>query len=170
MHSSTADKKSPYLKPNRLGDVLAAIQTMAVYGRYRVSCATWADRISGDKEKARHWRTVFEEHPEFFRRSANADNYSLALRRAHPRRFHRGNREILSDEEYEALKDEEKKDISRAPLQEAQIRILTDIAINLHARAVDAHRDWRWWVAPVLSLFGSFVGAILAFVAAALFK
>jgi len=169
MFSLRVAHDSPYLRPNRLGDVLAAVQTMAVYGRYRVTCRTWADRISGDSGRADFWRKIFEEHPEFFRRSSYEDNYSLILRRAQPRRFHRGNREILTDDEYDALSEEDKKDVSRPPLSEAQIKILTDIAINLHARALEASRDWRWWVAPALSFGGSFVGAMFAFVAAAKF-
>src|SRR5258708_8676877 len=79
-----------YLKPNRLGDVLAVIQTMAVYSRYRATYETWAFVISGTREKADHWKAVFDDHPEFFKPAPirNA-SYSLILRRALPRRDRR---------------------------------------------------------------------------------
>lgn len=161
---------SPYLKANRLADVLAAIQTMAVYGKYRATCTEWADRISGDSLKVGHWRTIFDEHPEFFRPSSYPDNYALALRRAQPRRFHRGKRQIISDDEWDSLSPDEKQKVDRPPLTEGQIKLLTDSAINLHGREIDVSRDWRWWVAPALSFFASLVGAIVGFAAVALYN
>ena len=41
---------SPYLRdPNRLGDVIAAIQAMSTYKFYKLSFAGWADRMSADE-------------------------------------------------------------------------------------------------------------------------
>ena len=69
---------------------------------------------------------------------------------------------------YEALTEQEKT--VRPAVPEAQIETLVDMAINLHSNELEASRDWRWWIAPAVSFAGSFVGAILAFAAAALFK
>ena len=74
--------KSPYLTASRLADVIAAIQTMSLYDKYKVSCAEWSHRISGDRSRAEHWKAVFVEHPEFFRRSSSRDDhFSLVWRR-----------------------------------------------------------------------------------------
>ena len=58
-------QKSRYLQPNRLSDILAAIQTMSLYHRYRRSSEEWADLISGETDKATYWKCIFDEHPEF---------------------------------------------------------------------------------------------------------
>jgi hypothetical protein len=78
---------SPYLSTGRPGDVIAAIQTMATYRFYKLDFEGWADRISADKSRAEHWRSVFEEHPEFFRLDSEKRRASLVWRRQHPKRF-----------------------------------------------------------------------------------
>jgi hypothetical protein len=98
-------RRSPYLKGEGLGDVLAAIQAMALHERYRQSCADWAEWISGDKSRSDYWRQVFDDHPEFFRRSYADDDYSLILRRAlvtQPQQ----NRPALSETQIKLLMDE----------------------------------------------------------------
>jgi hypothetical protein len=37
-----------------------------------------------------------------------------------------------------------------------------DIAIEMHARAVAAKRDWRWWVPYVMTFVGGLVTALAA--------
>jgi hypothetical protein len=80
----------PYLKENRLQDVIAAIQTMSSYKRSSLSGEDWAELISGNKKKGKYWNEVFKDHSEFFR-CAPEDNerYALVWRRALPRLFHR---------------------------------------------------------------------------------
>jgi hypothetical protein len=163
--------ESPYLKHNRIADVLAALQVMALNSPYRMSCKDWAFKISGDEEKSKYWRAIFDEHPEFFRKSTlSDDSYALIWRRALPRRYDRATKQLITDAEYDALSAQEKAKITRPAVPESQIKTLMDMAVDLHSRAVEANRDWRWWIAPALSFGGSFVGALIAFAAAALFK
>ena len=55
---------SPYLEdPNRLADVIAAIQATALYRIYKLDFRGWADRIGGDENQANHWRDVFAGQP-----------------------------------------------------------------------------------------------------------
>jgi hypothetical protein len=162
--------RSPYLKPNRLGDVLAAIQAMALHKQYRQSCADWADWISGEKSRSDYWKQILDDHPEFFRRSRVDGDYALIWRRALPGRYNYETQCMVTNKEYEALTEQEKHKVGQPAVPEAQIKTLIDIAINLHGEALAASRDWRWWIAPAVSFAGSFVGAILAFVTAALFR
>jgi hypothetical protein len=155
----------PYLKPNRLADVIAAIQFMAMNERSSLSCQQWARAISGDESRDAYWRTIYEDHSELFRKSPDdPDHYALIWRRALPRRYYRPERKMLTVAEYEALPEAERRWVSRPPVPEDQIRTLVDIAITLHARQQEQHRDWRWWI-PSLT---TFVAAVLGGVATVL--
>ncbi len=154
-----------YLKPDRLSDVLAAIQFMAMNERSSLDCKRWAKSISGDEAKDAYWRAIFEEHTELFRKSPDdADHFALIWRRALPRRYYRPERKMLTDAEYHALPEAERPWVSRPPVPEDQIKTLVDIAITLHARQQEQHRDWRWWIPSV----ATFVAAVLGGVATAL--
>lgn len=153
---------APYLKKNRLADVIAAIQSTAMNERSSLACRNWAEIVSGDVSKEGHWRAVFDEHPEFFRKSPNnIDHYALVWRRALPRRYYRPEGRLLSQNEFEALSAEEMKLVSRPPVPETQIETLVDIAITLHAKQEDQNRDRRWWIPIVASFLGSVVGATI---------
>ena len=160
------DDKSPYLVKGRLPDLLAAIQAMAIYERYRRSVSDWADLISGDKDSASHWKEIFDDHPEFFRPSVvHPGDYSLVWRRAGNSRYHRRLGKIMDQVEVDLLPEEERRRyITRPPVPEGQIKTLLDTAINLHQHATEAQRDRRWWITPVtaiVSTIGSFAGAIV---------
>jgi hypothetical protein len=154
---------SPYLRDKRLNDIVAAIQMMAVNDRYRMSASDWARMIEGNPNREDYWCDVFVEHPEFFRTSEiHPGNYALILRRALPSRYHRKRGIVLTREEYDILtKEERDRYMSRAPLSQDQTKMLLDTAIALHKNAVEAQRDWRWWVPAGLGFVGSLAGAIL---------
>lgn len=156
---------SPYLREhNRLGDVIAAIQAMATYKFYKLEHAEWADRLAADKMQADKWRTIFIEHPEFFRLDSAREKASLVWRRQFPKRYHVDTGEILTPEQYDALSDAQRLRISRVPLTSADIKALVDTAVNLHSRALEHQRDKRWWTAlagGAGGLLGSILGALL---------
>jgi hypothetical protein len=114
-----ADKeKSPYLSdPERLADVIAAIQAMSTYKFYKLDFAVWADRIVGDDTKAAHWKSVFEEHPEFFRLDAGHVKASLIWRRQHQKRFDVDSESKITKEEFDSLTLQQKARVSRTPLR-----------------------------------------------------
>lgn len=158
----TASTPSPYLKhPDRLADVIAAIQVMAVYKFYKLDFAGWADRICGSETEADHWRTVFTEHPEFFRLDAARQKASLVWRRQHPKGFHVDTGARVSKEDLEALPPTEQARVSRTPLTSDEISTLLQIATTLHARALEARQDTRWWWSGVFGLLGVLLGALL---------
>lgn len=154
-------KESPYLKdPNRLGDVIAAIQAMAVYKFYKQSFEDWADRISADKGQAHKWEKVFIEHPEFFRLDGARQKASLVWRRQFPRRYDVDRERVFTVEEYSALSPAQSERVSRIPLSSGDIKALVDTAVNLHSRALEYQKDRRWWVA-LASAVGGLVGALV---------
>ncbi|MDX6693019.1 MAG: hypothetical protein QOF02_622 [Blastocatellia bacterium] len=154
------NSKTPYLHdPNRLGDVIAAIQAMGTYKFYKLSFDKWADRISGDSAKGERWRKVFEEHPEFFRLDSPREKASLVWRRQYPKRFDVDEERKLSREEFYQLTEEQKVRVSRNPLTPADIKALIDTAINLHSRSLEQKKERRWWI-PLTSAIGGLVGAI----------
>ncbi|MEI6302582.1 MAG: N-carbamoyl-L-amino acid amidohydrolase [Betaproteobacteria bacterium] len=152
---------SPYLRDsNRLGDVIAAIQTMATYKFYKLSFAEWADRISADVAQADKWEKVFLEHPEFFRLDTAREYASLVWRRQFPKRYDVNAESVLTRETFYALPDEQKSRISRIPLPSSDIKVLIETAINLHSRALEEQKDKRWWVA-IAGAAGGLVGAVV---------
>ena len=156
-------KNSPYLEDNhRLADVIAAIQAMGTYKYYKLDFAGWADRITGDEKNAAHWQQVFKEHPEFFRLDSERKRASLVWRRQHQKLFMVDTAEKISREEYLALSEQQKKRISRTPLNSDELATLVKTAIDLHSRALEHKRDTRWWVAGVTALIGVALGGFVS--------
>jgi hypothetical protein len=152
--------ESPYLKPKRLEDVIAALQFLGQYGDYKRSVKDWDAKLATPPRSVdgpASWGTVFDDHPEFFRR--NEDGLiSLVWRRA-----------IARTREGE-----------RPALEPETVAKLVETAIRLHSSAVDAQRDakraeetrllqevqdrrWRIQLAvSVATAVLAFVGVVLA--------
>ena len=155
-------KERPYTENrNRLADVIAAIQVMAVYKFYKRSFAGWADRICGDEAQGDYWKEIFQEHPEFFRIDSTGKNASLVWRRSHQKLYDVDKEHQISREEYRELSPDQKARISRAPLTNADISALVGTAINLHSREIEHKKDSRWWITAAFGLAGVIIGAVL---------
>jgi hypothetical protein len=156
------ESDSPYLNdPNRLADVIAAIQVMSTYKFYKLTFDAWADRISADSSRGEYWQNIFEQHPEFFRLDGQRQKASLVWRRQYPKRFQVDKEKVLSKDEFELLSESEKQRVSRVPLTPGDIKTLIDTAINLHSRALEELKDRRWWVPLLASAVGGLIGAII---------
>jgi len=154
--------KNPYTEnDNRLADVIAAIQVMAIYKFYKLDIAEWAKRIEGDQTKAKHWKTVFEQHPEFFRLGGEKKKASLVWRRNYQKLYNVDLEKKITREAYKNLTDQEKTRYSRVPLSDSDISTLINTAINLHSSEIDHKQDSRWWVAIVSGLVGIIVGSLI---------
>jgi hypothetical protein len=155
---------------------------------FRQDCEQWSRIISGSeargdptedpiddqtdeetKEQTNYWKIVFDEHPEFFRRSRKSGGYSLIWRRALPWAHIETQKSILL-RDYMQLPPPEKKAYWRPQLSDSAVETLMDVAIKMHARAVEDSRDWRWKFAPIMSFAGAAVGAVFAFAGVALFR
>ncbi|SRX75348.1 N-carbamoyl-L-amino acid amidohydrolase [Aequorivita antarctica] len=154
---------SPYLKnKNRLSDVLAAIQVMAIYRFYKLDFKSWSMRISGNEANYDYWKKIFEDHPEFFRFNNLEGKVSLVWRRSKQRRFHVDlNKEITLEEINKLSEKEAKERISRSPLNSSEIQSLISIAIDLHGRAFESKKDRRWWIVPLVGSVSTLIGVLL---------
>ena len=158
-------KESPYLADsNRLAEVIAAIQAAGTYRFYKLDFEGWADRISGAKATADHWKKVFEEHPEFFRLDQGRNKGSLVWRRQHPKRYDVDAEKTITRQDFYDLEDHSR--ISRTPLDSEEIQTLINAAISLHSSAVEQKQERRWWIPIATALVGMLVGALPTIISA----
>ena len=155
-------KKSPYLKAQRLADVIAAIQVMSTYKFYKLDFAGWSMRITGVESNADYWKNVFIEHPEFFRLNSDQLKVSLVWRRSYQRNFHVDMQQILTSEQVKNLPEIEKTTrLSRSPLTNGDTATLISTAIDLHSRAIASEQEKRWLVPSLITILAVCLGAIL---------
>ena len=163
---------SPYLIPNRLPDVLAAIQVMGSHFWDSREMKHWMENLGAKPQSADSWDEVFAAHPEFFGRDTVKDGrtlHVLRLRRSFENTIDEKTRAEVSADEIERLKqaDEYQKTrkLSRPRLQASQDEALMKTAIELQVRAAalaDRRRFWATLTVPaVTGLFGGALGYLL---------
>ena len=167
-------RDSPYLKPCRLGQVIAAIQVLAYYKFYRLNVENWAERITGELKQADTIKTienVFADHPEFFQLTmdGNRTRAALVARRSFTRSYDVDADKELPIEEVMARRGDDKawSRLSRRPLTPGETAVLIQTATELHNRAVEQGKAGRWWV-PLASAGIGFAGGIAATLAGAM--
>lgn len=154
--------KSPYLKPQRLADVIAAIQVMSTYKFYKLDFSGWSMRITGVESNADYWRNVFAEHPEFFRLNSDQQKVSLVWRRSYQRNFHVDMQQALTCEQVSDLSENERNyRLSRSPLTNGDTATLIATAVDLHSRAIASEQEKRWLVPSLVTILAVCLGAIL---------
>ncbi len=154
--------KSPYLYPTRLAEVIASIQVLGVYKFYKLKFDQWQRRIDGipSDERAKHWETIFKEHPEFFRIDSKEQKASLVLRRTFNKLYNVDNGNLITRDVYETLTNEDRERISRRPLTSEEMLTLVNTATQLHDRAIAQRQERRWWFDLLIGLIGVIVGAL----------
>lgn len=154
---------SPYLKPSRLGEVIAAIQVLAYYKFYRLDVETWAERIADDAADADRLERVFRDHPEFFQVSdgSNGARAALVARRSFTRSYDVDAAIDISTDEAMARRDDPKawSRLSRRPLTPEETAVLMRTAIAMHSQAVEQRKESRWWV-PLATAGIGLIGGI----------
>lgn len=164
MNKEKIEKKSknndpPYLKENRLAEVIAALQAMGVYRHYKLSFAEWSVRIYGNEDRAGDLKKLFIEHPEFFRLSGKEkDKASLVWRRNLVKTYDPKKHIHITGEALYDLSGKERDCLSRQPLAKGDVSTLINAAILLHEHALKQKRESRWWHSPVLILVGGLIG------------
>jgi len=134
--------KLPYTKPDRLADVMAMIQVLALHPYRHRSNSGLTDDLQGQPRSGPTWRDVAQEHPEFFRVSEDEKlGISLLARHVLP-----------------------KDDNDKRELPSGFISLLLQTAINLHDRELSRLQNLRAYIpiivaitAGVFTLFGIYL-------------
>jgi hypothetical protein len=159
---------SPYLKPGRLGEVIAAIQVMGSHRRAEDTILGWTRRFEAssadEKQHEAKWEEVFREHSEFFKvyaleKAQDVPKAALRWRYAYDKTYDEKKAKELTSDEIQALPKAEQQSLTNRALDGEQIEALINTAIELHSRAI-AERQARWYV-PLLSGLGGVVGSLI---------
>ncbi len=163
----SSDSRYPYTdNPNRLSDVIAAIQFMGAYGFYKLKIEEWAKRIRTDNQGREHWKKIFLDHREFFRIDSTNEKASLVRRRAQPKNYNVDSLRTVSKAEYGQLSEEEKDRISRAPLEGSDIEALINTAIELHSQEISHKREKRLVYTVLLNGLPALLGVVIGMLGA----
>jgi hypothetical protein len=146
---------SPYiLNPNRLADLIAAIQVLGTYRFASRKLEKWEKRLGRTPVSADNWLKVFQQHPEFF--TIQGDNISMVWRRSRERNYDTYIRKAVSRDEAIVLteleNESDERRLSRPPLETAEISKLVDIAISLHEREIRHGQERRWWITAIIGV------------------
>lgn len=154
------EKQSPYLAHHsRLADIVAALQVLGTYKFASRKHSEWEKLIGRTPISADNWLQVFNEHPEFFR--IRDEWVSLVWRRSSERVFDTCSGQELPKEAVNAMTDEMRKGISRAPLSAEQVSALIEVGIKLQAQAISRRAELRWWVPVLIGAIGIAIGALI---------
>lgn len=136
--------KLVYTTPDRLADVLALIQVLALHGYRHRSEAGLNEDLQGGPRSSKNWTEVARQHPEFFRVS-DADKLGISLVATH----------VLPKDENNQRK-----------LPAGFLDTLLQTAITLHDRQLDRKHHWRAYIpivvaitAGIFTIFGVFLKA-----------
>lgn len=150
---------NPYLKDNRLADVISAITALGTYKFYKMDFAGWSDRIAGTTANAQYWQSVFTEHPEFFRINSTGERASLVWRRQKPKTFNVDTLSEILPKDVKTLSPQDALRYSRTPLAATEIAALIDTAIRLHEAALNRKESNRWPITLITGFLGAVLGA-----------
>ncbi|AMN40957.1 hypothetical protein [Rhodoplanes sp. Z2-YC6860] len=163
--------KSHYLETDRLANVIAALQTMAVADRPSATLNRWVAELEASEEltsdqldqspikfaERKKWQAVFEQHPEFFK------TYTL---RGEPRvllrwRFSESiKREAKEGANGKASAEKPEGDAASSPLNADQIQVLINTAIEMHAKEVASERAPDHFRPLLMAIIGAALGTV----------
>jgi hypothetical protein len=128
-------REREYAKPERLADVMAMIQVLALDEHSHRSEAGLAEELQGPPQSARAWTEVGRAHPEFFRVRTKGTHVVSLVSRHVTKRGDDGIRELSPD----------------------FVAGLLRSAIDIHDRQVRRAERWTYltpiWVALMAGLF-----------------
>lgn len=164
--------QSPYQKPGRLADIVAAIQIMGAYTWASREVKDWAKKLCTAEVPSAsditRWTEVFQEHPEFFRLTQTGWA-SLRWRHGYDRNYHVTQEKELTQPEILALTEKQREDdLTRKVLTADQIEALMKTAIEFHSREIAQSQENRWrlmllvgLITPILAFIGAIAGAAI---------
>jgi len=135
------NKKEKYLKDERLEEVLALLQVLALDLKSHRSEAGLKQELLGNPKSSSSWSELAKEHPEFFRVS-EGNKYPVSLVTRH------------------VSTDEGKK---RPPLSPEHTQALLNTAVELHDREIKRNQRWTVLIPIWVAVIGGIVVLIKAF-------
>jgi hypothetical protein len=172
--------KSHYLETDRLPNVIAAIQTMAVAERPSATLNRWVAELEASEEltsdqldqspikfaERKKWQTVFEQHPEFFKTYTLRGEPRVLLRWRFSESIKRdANGAASGKDSAEKNNDSAEKKESDAvqagkPLNADQIQVLINTAIGMHAKEVAGERAPEQFKPLLMAIVGAALGTV----------
>ena len=165
--------KSHYLETDRLANVIAAIQTMAVAERPSATLNRWVAELEASEEltsdqldqspikfaERKKWQTVFEQHPEFFKTYTLRGEPRVLLRWRFSESIKRDANGAASGKD-SAAKSESDAAQTGKPLNADQIQVLINTAIGMHAKEVAGERAPEHFKPLLMAIVGAALGTV----------
>jgi hypothetical protein len=174
---------SHYLEKDRLANLIAAIQIMALAERPSGTLNRWVAELEASEEltarqlnkspikfaERKKWQTVFEQHPEFFKTYTLRGDLRVLLRWRYADTLKNGandaavnlkngaNDAAVSTDESEPRPSEPQPS---KPLSADQIQVLINTAIGLHAKEVETQRGPDKIPPLLMAIIGAAVGTV----------
>jgi hypothetical protein len=146
---------SHYLEKDRLANLIAAIQSMALAERPSGTLNRWVAELEASEEltarqldkspikfaERKKWQTVFEQHPEFFKTYTLRGEPRVLLRWRYSETLKNGANGKNPSDAQDEDKDDEAELSPGKPLTADQIQVLINTAIGMHAKEAEAERN-----------------------------
>jgi len=167
---------SHYLEKDRLANVIAAIQIMALADRPSGSLNRWVAELEASEEltgeqldkspikfaERKKWQTVFEQHPEFFKSTTVRGEPRVLLRWRYSETLKGGADGKATDTSTDSgTADKPDAELPPTkPLTAEQIQVLINTAIGMHAREVEAERSPDKFRPLLMAIIGAALGTL----------
>lgn len=161
---------SHYLDKDRLANLIAAIQIMAVADRPSGTLNRWVAELEASEEltaqqldkspikfaERKKWQTVFEQHPEFFKTYTLRGDLHVLLRWRYAETLKNG----ASGKGPSETPGDEAELPPGKPLTAEQIGVLINTAIGMHAKEVEAERIPNQFRPLLMAIIGAALGTL----------
>jgi hypothetical protein len=159
---------SHYLEKDRLANVIAALQIMAVADRPSGTLNRWVAELEASEEltsqqldrspikfaERKKWQTVFEQHPEFFKTYTLRGEPRVLLRWRYADTIKNGANGATGGS------DDDGEPRPTKPLSADQIQVLINTAIGLHAKEVELQRTPDKFRPFLMAIIGAAMGTV----------
>jgi hypothetical protein len=170
--------KSHYLEKDRLANVIAAIQILAVSDRASGSLNRWVAELEASEEltaeqldrspvkfaERKKWLTVFEQHPEFFKTYTMHGDQRVLLRMRYAQSVNEEQKRdaapSAADNKDKPEDGDDRANVASKPLSAEQIQMLINTAIELHDREAAAERGPERFRPFLMATIGAILGTV----------
>jgi len=164
----TTTMHSRYDIEGRLADVIAAVTVLAAAKESEGTLRMWSNRLSRPSDNRagkslEHWKSVFDDHPEFFLVYEWEGDAKAALRLRYANKTIDRNTGQPAENLHQ-LTAKQRGELTSAPLDAATTNALVNTAMSLHqatlARKADARFYFQTFGPALLALIGAILGTL----------